>query len=125
MIDERYSIQFSDDYILFHGNMTIEEGFDFINFYEKKGFNEISMGHENSCLCLMKKDKESEEKTKFQKECDESISFYKTLYEGQVERNNQLKKKIIELESLIKTLLPTGVEYTILGDTGDTQNEHC
>lgn len=114
MIDERYSIQVADDYILFHGNMTIEEAFDFMNFYEKKGFNEVSIGEENSCLCLMKRDRQEEERSEIKKELDDVVKFHNERIKEFHTEKDDLRRRIVELESLIKTLLNTVNE-----------NNHC
>jgi len=81
MKNERYSIEVSEDIVVIHGKLTIEEAFDFLNFFEKKGFDEVVVGHENSCLRLLKKNEQ----------IHESNDFY--------------KKKVNELESLIKHLI--------------------
>lgn len=65
MRNERFNIEVSDDCVCFYGDeMSVEEVFDFINYFEKKGFNKVVDGIENSILCLMKKKIEVPESVK-------------------------------------------------------------
>lgn len=51
---ERYSIEVSDGAVVIYGNLSIEEAFDFLNFFDKKGYNSIGVGHQNSALVIYK-----------------------------------------------------------------------
>lgn len=54
----RYSIEVTDEVVEIHGDLTIEESFDFLSFYERKGYKSVTMGDENSTLRMMKRDRE-------------------------------------------------------------------
>ena len=64
MINEKYSIEVSEDMVLIYGNLTIEETFDFLSFYERKGYKIVASGYQNSALCICKKDESDLEKEK-------------------------------------------------------------
>lgn len=122
MKNERYSIEVWEDYILFHGSMTIEEAFDFMNFFEKKGFNEVSIGEENSCLCLMKIDEEKE-KSEFQKSNEASEEFYEEMMEDKNKEIIILKEQNKNLTSLVRQLINQGSSKKITKE--ETENGHC
>jgi hypothetical protein len=65
MINERYSIEVSDDMVIIHGNLTIRESFDFLAFFDQQGYKTLCPGEQNSAMCLIKMDYlEIEEKKK-------------------------------------------------------------
>lgn len=45
---ERYSIEAKDESIMIYGDLSIEEAFDFLSFFERKGFKRLTLGSENS-----------------------------------------------------------------------------
>ena len=51
-MNERYSIECSEGEALIHGYLTITEAFDFLSYYEKKGFTCLIPGDQNSCMRL-------------------------------------------------------------------------
>jgi hypothetical protein len=57
-IEEIFDIEIWDEDVEFHGSMTIEEIFDLVNYFEKKGYNQITPGKEDSCLFMRKKESE-------------------------------------------------------------------
>ena len=54
MKSERYSIEVSEGTVVIYGYLTIEEMFDFMNFFDKKGYQSAIPGWENSTLLLSK-----------------------------------------------------------------------
>ena len=57
---ERYSIEVDDESVEIYGELTIEETFDFLSFFERKGYNSIILGTENSTLHMLKRNKKEE-----------------------------------------------------------------
>lgn len=68
-----YEIKFDGDYVCIDGELTIEETFDFLSFYEKKGFNRVTSGVENSTLHLCKVDSQGIESGSYEKELQNEI----------------------------------------------------
>lgn len=104
MRDERYSIQVGDDFVEIHGDLTIEETFDFLNFFEKKGFVSVTGGWENSTLVLSRKGVEQKWEEIRQKEHEESEKFYELLYKEAQEKIRVLNRRIEEVESLMRVM---------------------
>ncbi len=95
---ERYSIEVTDESVLIYGQLSIEETFDFLNFYEKKGFNRIDLGHENSSISMYKDDiKLFEEKVK-KSSIETSEKFYENLYADLKLKHDELLNKIEKFE---------------------------
>lgn len=93
MVREKYSIEAMDDCVIIYGTLTIEEAFDFISFYDKKGFTELGVGIENSTICLYRTDLQ-------QKRISEE-SFARV--QEKLEDNDKEQKLIIsDLKKLIK-----------------------
>lgn len=105
MRDERYSIEVSDDSVVIYGDLTIEETFDFINFFDKKGFKSITSGIENSSLYLRRKSIEESVEEVRRVEHVESEKFYQGLYDQAKDRIKKLEKDVLSLEQLIKDLM--------------------
>lgn len=102
---ERYSIEANDESIMIYGDLSIEEAFDFLSFFERKGFNRLTLGSENSTLSLMRKSiKEVQDEVK-KVEHEESEKYYENLYKNKCEQMQEVCKKKLELESLIKEIM--------------------
>jgi hypothetical protein len=103
MNGERYSIEVSDGVVTIHGKLTIEEAFDFLNFYDKKGFDEVTWGDENSCLRLINN------KVIYGDKVDEPVipekDIWETFYEEKQKENEKLRERVLQLETLIKEFM--------------------
>lgn len=55
---ERYSIEVNDCLVEIRGTLTIEEAFDFLNFFDKKGYTNVVEGDQNSTIRMLKMNKE-------------------------------------------------------------------
>lgn len=104
MRDERYSIEVGDDYVEIHGDLTIEETFDFLNFFEKKGFRSVTGGWENSTLVMSRRGVEEKWEEIRKKEHIDSEAMYENLYTLQQEKEKSLNRRIDELESLMRVM---------------------
>lgn len=104
LMDDRYSIEVGDDFVEINGDLTIEETFDFLNFFEKKGFKSITGGWENSTLVMSRKGVEEKWEEIRQKENIELESMYQDLYKQSQEENRILKRRVDEVEGLIRTM---------------------
>ena len=104
-MNERYSIEVSDESVVIYGDLSIEETFDFINFFDTKGFKSIIGGYENSSLFMRRKSIEQAEETIKIKEHIETEKFYETLYEQCKEKIKKLEKHILSLDNLIKEIV--------------------
>lgn len=103
----RYEIEVGDDFIEIYGTLTIEEAFDFLNFFEKKGFKSLINGINGNNSCLrMRKESIEEEKEKFLRiEREDDEKFYEKIYQNSEIESDKLRKDISALENLIKDLL--------------------
>lgn len=104
MIEERYSIEVSDDFVEIHGDLTIEETFDYLNFFEKKGFKSITGGWENSTLVMSRKGVDEKWEETRQKQHEESEAFYENLYNQSEEKIKVKNRRVEELESTIRIM---------------------
>ena len=117
---ERYSIEVNDDSVIIYGDLTIEETFDFLNFYERKGFTCVCVGIENSTLCMFKKNFAKDEIETEQKKLDEKNEFEESYYcQSLYEENIRLKKINKELEDLIRGIMPVNKIAKSIMDTKD------
>jgi hypothetical protein len=94
-MDEIYSIHVNEETVVINGELTIEEAFDFINFFEKKGFKNISNGYDSALHMTKKTEQEITEQE------ESSDSFWQILYEQLKERHLKTMKRNEELESLV------------------------
>lgn len=104
MSGERYTIEVHDDFVEIHGDLTIEEAFDYMNFFEKKGFKSLISGWENSTILLSRKGVEEKCQELLEKEHIQSEAFYEQLYGQQQEKEKALNRRIDELESLMRLM---------------------
>lgn len=102
---ERYSIEVNEDAVIIYGNLSLEEIFDFLNFFDKKGFKSITNGIENSTIYMRRKSIEQSEEEVRRVEHVENEKFYQSLYDTEKERVKKLEKDILYLENLIKQLM--------------------
>jgi hypothetical protein len=105
MGNERYSIEVSDNSIIIYGDLSIEETFDFLNFFDRKGFKSITNGDDNSALYMRRKSIEEAGREIQQQEHIESELFFQNLYDDLRQINKKLESDIINLENLIKDLM--------------------
>ncbi len=115
---ERYSVEVSENIVEIFGQLTIEEAFDYLNFFEKKGYNLVIVGDENSTLRMRKIDKEEKQDTTIQ----DFEGMYEKFYNTEVQKNEILKEKIRELEILIKKLITHRDETKILEEVAKLKN---
>ena len=108
MYSGRYSIEVNEESVEICGRLSIEETFDFLNFFEKKGFHCVQTICDSEGIIMTRDTLETideiEEKIK-EKEHIESEKFYETLYDQSKEHIKKLEKQIIDLERLIKDLM--------------------
>ena len=104
MLDERYSIEVGEDTVEIYGYLNIEETFDFLNFFEKKGFVNIAPGHQNSAIRMIRKNEEDRRADQLKMQRDEEDETYKFLLKKEEERHKQTQQRLLELESLIRNL---------------------
>ena len=93
MKGERYSIDVSDFNVLIHGELSIREAFDFLNYFEKEGYNRLIPGDENSCLHMCKVEKLIKE--------DLTKNLEARVIDLNIQNQN-LKVKIDDLERIIE-----------------------
>ena len=100
----RYSIEVDEEIVEIYGNLTIEEAFDFLNFFDKKGYKTLTIGSENSTLRLWKKDYAEFMKELRQEEKVEEEELYKSLYNKEELNHKQTKEKLEQVESLLRLM---------------------
>lgn len=99
MKEARLEIHIFDNEVIFHGIMRIVECYDFLNYFDKEGFNEILWGEENSCLRLTRKPTQPEKIYRPEDFCspDEVLRLH--------EEKDSLKKKVLDLEALLRQVI--------------------
>lgn len=102
MREGRYSIEVDEEIIEIYGNLTIEEAFDFINFFDKKGYKTLMPGSENSTLRLWRKDYHEHIAELREKDRQEEEETYHARFKKEEEYHQQTKKKLAEVESLLR-----------------------
>lgn len=95
--EPKYEIYATEQDIKIYGDLTIEEAFDFLNYFEKKGFNVITSGQQNSTLHFSHSNNEKSTQVKEDANCIFEL----------IEMKNKLLKleqQNKELRDLIKIL---------------------
>ena len=102
---ERYSIEVTDEVVEIYGDLTIEEAFDFLSFFERKGYKSLILGSENSTLRMMKRDQKEEIVEQRVTDLKDEVSSYKRWLEKEQDKHESTKKKLNDVELLLKTLM--------------------
>lgn len=102
---EKYKIEVSDECVEIMGTLTIREAFDFLNFYEREGYTTLEDWGERTTLYLRKRDLEQERSDLINEEVRTSLSVAKDCLELEKIGNQELRKRVEELESLIRGLM--------------------
>ena len=105
MSKEKYKIEVSEDCVEIMGTLTIREAFDFLNFFEREGYTTLEDWGERTTLYMRKRDLDQERKDEIIKNSVENNGFYQEQYSSEKIQNEQLRKKISELESLIRGIM--------------------
>lgn len=104
MREGRYSIEVDEEIVEIYGNLTIEEAFDFINFFDKKGYKTLTPGSENSTIRLWKKDYKEFLHEMKRKDAEEEEETYHYLFKKEEEHHKQTKERLEQVESLLKLM---------------------
>ena len=99
---ERYSIEVYDDSVEIYGELTIEETFDFLSFFEKKGYKSVILGKENTTLHLLKRDLVEEIENQRITDLKEEVVDYKEWLKTEVEEHAKTRGKLKDVELLMK-----------------------
>lgn len=102
---ERYSIEVTDEVVEIFGDLTIEEAFDFLSFFERKGYKSVVLGSENSTLRMMKRDQKEEIIDERICHLRDDIIDYKRSLEKEQAEHQETKSKLNSVELLLKTLM--------------------
>lgn len=102
---ERYSIEVNDEVVEIYGDLTIEEAFDFLSFFERKGYKSVVLGSENSTLRMMKRDQQEEILDQRVTDLKEEVVDYKRWLEKEQDSHQETKNKLNSVELLLKTLM--------------------
>ena len=102
---ERYSIECGEEFVVIHGYLSIREAFDFLAFYEREGFTCLIPGEENSCMRMCKTDHSKPVKTEKAHTTQEYWDFKEVMIWK--EKCEKLNEKVIQLENIIKTFIPS------------------
>lgn len=102
---ERYSIEVTEESVEIYGELTIEETFDFLSFFERKGYKSVILGTENSTLHLLKRD--AGEAIVDQRIIDlkDEVTDYKKWLEKEQKNHEETKEKLKDVERLLKQLM--------------------
>jgi|SRR6185436_2422828 len=119
-MDDRYTIEVGDDFVEIHGDLTIEEAFDYINFFEKKGFKSLRSGWENSTLLLCKNDVFEKQKEERKQEAADEERMYHDFFKSEKDEHDRTKEKLKDVERLLKQLMSEEYEkYKKLKEEND------
>ena len=102
---ERYSIEVTDEVVEVYGDLTIEETFDLLSFFERKGYKSVVLGSENSTLRMMKRDQKEEIIDQRVTDLKDEVSDYKRWLEKEQDKHEETKNKLNSVELLLKTLM--------------------
>ena len=119
---ESYTIEVEKNIVEIFGDLTMEEAFDFLSFFDKKGFNRVIVGDQNSTLRMRKIDSE-EEKSEFQKSIESNEKFYDEIMEDKNKEILKLKEQNKNLNDLIKKLINTKLKDNF--EKEENENGHC
>lgn len=104
-MSEKYSIHVYENVVEIFGELTIEEAFDFLNFFEKKGYKSLSIGLENTTLRMTNKDQQKEIIDQRILDLKDEVNDYKKFLESEQDRHEKTKYKLKEAEVLIKNII--------------------
>lgn len=102
---ERYSIEVTEESVEIYGELTIEETFDFLSFFERKGYKSVILGTENSTLHLLKRDQKETIVDQRIDDLKDEVTDYKRWLEKEQDSHAKTKEKLNDIELLIKTLM--------------------
>lgn len=102
---ERYSIEVNEESVMIYGDLSIEEAYDYLSFFERKGFKSITLGHENSTISFRRQSIEQVEEEVREIEHKLSEKFYENCHEAEKKEHQKTRNRVAELESLVKTIM--------------------
>lgn len=102
---ERYSIEVNDESVEIYGELTIEEAFDFLSFFDRKGYKSLILGTENSTLHMLKRDRGEVIEKQHIIDLKDEIDTYKYLFKKEQESHEKTKDKLNSIELLLKQLM--------------------
>jgi hypothetical protein len=100
---EKYSINVCEESVEIYGDLTIEETFDFLSFFERKGYKSVVMGCENTTLRMLNTDQKEVIYDTFVKDLKEEILCYQDLFTKERESHEKTLEKLKEVEALKET----------------------
>ena len=104
-MNERYSIEVTDEVVEIYGDLTIEEAFDFLSFFERKGYKSVILGSENSTLRMLKRDQAEVIHDQFVLTLKEQITDYKESFESECKSHKETAQKLKDVEILMKQVM--------------------
>lgn len=104
-MNQRYTIEVTDECVEITGTLTIREAFDYLSFFDQQGYTTLEDWGEKTTLYLRKRDLERERKDEIIKNSVEDLEDFKNRFHDEADKNEVLKNKIKELELLIKELM--------------------
>lgn len=119
-MNERYSIEVNDEIVEIYGDLTIEEAFDFLSFFERKGYKSVVLGSENSTLRMMKRDQAEVLEKQHILDILEEKEYYKDCLKSEQKSHEQTSSKLKDVEKLMKQLMSEEYErYKRLKEEND------
>ena len=114
---ERYSIEVTDESVEIYGELTIEEAFDFLSFFDRKGYKSVILGTENSTLHLLKRDPEEARVDQRITDLRDEVVDYKRWLEKEQDAHKKTTDKLKDTEALMKSVMSEEyVKYKALYD---------
>lgn len=104
-MNERYSLEVYDDVVEIYGDLTIEEAFDFLSFFERKGYKSVVLGSENSTLRMMKRDQQGEIVDERITNLKDQVVEYRGWLAKEQADHKKSTDKLKDVEDLMKNLM--------------------
>lgn len=95
MNSDRYSIEVSESTVMIRGTLTIVEAFDFLNFYDRAGYNYVASSDGGATICMIKQTEQ---------ESDKLQNVFESFYEEEKAKNAVFEQEIESLNSNINYL---------------------
>jgi hypothetical protein len=102
---QRYSIEVDQETVEIYGDLTIEEAFDFLSFFERKGYKSVVLGSENSTLRMMKRDQGEAIVNEKIAEIKDELEMYRDHLKHEELLHIQTKEKLHDVERLMKSFM--------------------
>jgi hypothetical protein len=108
-MSDKYTIEVSDEFVKITGTLTIREAFDFMNFFDREGYQILESEEYGTTLCMRKGSVEEERKAQINQETLVHLELIKEELKEEKEKSEskikELNQKVIDLEGLLRQVV--------------------